>query len=127
MIAGAIRAPNAEPLLKIPLPKARSAGGNMLATTRRAQGKLKASPTPSAARVAASVRQLPTKAAAAPATDQNPTARARTIRIENRSAMKPAGICRMAYDHRKADKRRPNCSLESSNSSLIIGPQSEMV
>ena len=72
MISGAMSDPTAAPLLKMPLPNPRSSGGSTLAMIRVAQGQLKASPTPSTARVARSCRPPEISAAAAPATDHSP-------------------------------------------------------
>lgn len=76
MIKGATSAPTAVPLWKMPLPRPRSSGGSMLAVTRRAQGQLNDSPTPSPARVTASIRAPDAQAAEAPASDQRATAAA---------------------------------------------------
>ncbi len=74
IIKGAISEPTAAPLLKMPLPRPRSAGGSRLAMIRVAQGQLKASPMPSTARVASNCLPPEMKAAAAPAADHRPTA-----------------------------------------------------
>ena len=77
---GAIKAPSAAPLLKMPLAMLRSAGGNMLATIRDAQGQLNVSPMPNTARVTMSVGSRYASAAAAPASDHKPTARPNVVR-----------------------------------------------
>ena len=76
MIKGAISDPTAAPLLKMPLPNPRSAGGIRSAMIRVAQGQLKASPTPSTARVISNCLPPEMNAAAAPAADHRPTAAA---------------------------------------------------
>jgi len=65
--AGAIRAPAFVPALKMLVAKARSRFGNHSATALMAEGKLPASPKPSADRAAMNPVKLPTSAWAAAA------------------------------------------------------------
>ena len=86
MMKGANREPAAAPLVNRPFARPRSSGGSIFAVTRSEQGHWKASPSPSRRRVQASDFAPTANAPPALPMDHMPTARAKTIRTENRSA-----------------------------------------
>src|SRR6188472_4254115 len=71
---GAIIAPSAVPLLKIPFARTRSFGSSSASVVFNAHGQLKASPTPSMKRHAHTYRNVAAIPVSIPAHDQTPTA-----------------------------------------------------
>ena len=118
-------APKFEPLLKMPVAKARSRLGNHSATVLMEAGKLPASPTPNALRTKTCIiTNRPTKALRMPNTDQTISERARPSLVPIRSMTQPARIGHSGVESREeAEVKWAKSVLDQPNPPWSAGVQ----
>src|SRR5687768_4362787 len=119
--------PTAAPVLKMPMPSARSRAGNHSAMALAAPGQLPASPKPSTKRQKAKLVMLRAAAWAAAAIDQTTIEMVKPARVPTASYRRPETIWLTAYAMRKAFWMAAYSGLLSPRSSLMDFLRTETV